>query len=95
MANTPNTLGVLTAEQKTFYERTLLGRLLPNLVLYKYGQKKSVPKNEGKAVNFRRFNSLAAATTPLTEGQPGDGQSLDITTIVANLAQYGDYVTIT
>lgn len=94
MPNT-NTLTALTAEQKTFYERTLLSRLLPNLLFYKYGQKKSVPKNEGKVVNFRRFNSLEANTTALTEGKPGDGKALDITTITATLSQHGDYLVIT
>jgi len=93
--NTANTLVNLTQEQKTFYERTLLSRLLPNLLFYKYGQKKPVPKHEGKTVNFRRFNSLPANTTPLTEGQPGAGKSLYITTVTATLEQYGDYVTIT
>ena len=46
MANTPNTISGLTAENKTFYDRTLLDRLLPNLVFYKYGQKKPLPKHE-------------------------------------------------
>ena len=94
MPNT-QTLAGLTAEQKTFYERTLLERLLPELLLYKYGQKKTVPKNEGKTVNFRRFNSLAPITQPLVEGKPGDGSTLSISTVVATLEQYGDFITIT
>ena len=84
----------LTAEQKTFYDRTLLERLLPNLYYQKYGQKKSAPKNEGDTVNFRKFNSLAAATTALTEGVTPSGNSLSITSITATVAQYGDFVEI-
>ena len=56
-ANT-QTIATLTQENKTFYNKTLLSRLLPNLVYQKYGQKKPMPKNEGDTVNFRRFNSL-------------------------------------
>lgn len=84
----------LTAEQKTFYDRTLLSRLTPNLVFAKYGQKKSAPKREGDTINFRKFNSLEAATTPLTEGVTPAGKSLNITAITATVAQYGDFVEI-
>jgi len=40
------TIATLTVENKTFYERTLLKRALPNLVFYKHGQKKPMPKND-------------------------------------------------
>lgn len=89
-----NTIATLTAENKTFYNRTLLKRLVPNLVYAKYGQKKPMPKNEGDTVNFRRFNSLAAATNPLTEGTTPSGSSLSVTAITATVKQYGDFVEI-
>jgi len=95
MSNTPNTIGSLTVENKTFYDRVLLKRLLPNLVLYKYGQKRPLPKREGGTVNFRRFNSLNPATTPLTEGQPGNGSNISISQVNATPQQYGDYGTFT
>lgn len=84
----------LTAEQKTFYDRVLLSRLLPNLVFMKYGQvnKRPIPKNEGATINFRRFNSLPVITEPLIEGQPPAGSNLSITAITATVQQYGDYV---
>ena len=83
------TYGGLTAEQKTFYDRTLLDRLLPNLVYMKYGQKKPFKGHEGDTINFRRFNSLAVATTPLTEGVVPSGNSLSITAVTATVQQYG------
>ena len=89
-----NTYSGLTAEQKTFYNRTLLSRLTPNLFYAKYGQKKPLPKNEGDTVNFRRFNSLAPATTPLTEGTTPEGSSLSVTAVTAKVNQYGDFVAI-
>jgi N4-gp56 family major capsid protein len=82
----------LTAEQKQYYDRTLLSRLVPNLVFLQHGQKKPIPKREGATVNFRRFNSLPVITEPLTEGVPPAGSSLDITTITATVQGYGDYV---
>ncbi len=84
----------LTVEDKKFYERTLLERLLPELHLYKDAKKKRLPKNQGTTINFRKFNSLPSNTVPLEEGKTPDGQNLDVTAIEAVVKQYGDYVTI-
>lgn len=87
------TIATLTQENKTFYERTLLKRLLPDLVFWKFGQKKSVPGNEGGTINFRRFNSLAAGAA-LTEGVTPAGSNLSISVVNATPVQYGDFVEI-
>ena len=92
MATTTQTYGNLTAEQKTFYDRTLLSRLLPNLTFLKYGQKRPMPKNEGDTINFRRFNSLAVPAASLTEGVTPDGTTLSITAVTATVAQEGNWV---
>jgi N4-gp56 family major capsid protein len=60
-----NTLAALTNEQKTFYERVLLERLKPNLVFYNYGEKKTIPKNEGLTINFRRFDAHMHRLNPV------------------------------
>lgn len=88
------TINALTGQNKTFYERTLLERLLPDLVYQKYGQKKPMPQKEGDTINFRRFNSLAPNVTALTEGVTPPGNSLAMTTITATVAQYGDFIEI-
>ena len=88
------TIATLTQENKTFYERTLLKRLLPELVFHRFGQKKPVPLHEGGTVNFRRFNSLNPATTALTEGVTPAGSNLSITVVTATPNQYGDFVEI-
>lgn len=85
-------LNQLSAEDKKFYIRALLERLLPDLFLYNDAMKKKLPKNQGRTVNWRKFNSLPAVTVPLTEGKTPDGQDLDVTQIEAILKQYGDYV---
>ena len=92
MATTTQTYGNLTAEQKTFYDRTLLSRLLPNLTFLKYGQKRPMPKNEGDTINFRRFNSLTVPAASLTEGETPDGTTLSITAVTATVAQEGNWV---
>lgn len=93
MSNT-NTLATLSQEAKTFYDKTLLQRLVPVLVFAKYGQKKSLKSRSGKTIEFRKFTSLDAATTPLTEGVTPTGKNLAVTAITATVNQYGDYVEI-
>ncbi len=85
----------LSAEDKTFYERVLLERLLPQLNFYKDATKKKLPKNSGRTTNFRKFNSLTAPSASLTEGKTPDGNNLSISVITATVAQEGDYVQIT
>ena len=94
MADVTNTIGTVSAENKTFYEKALLKRLTPELVYAKYGQKKSAPRNEGTTVNFRRFNAIAPKTTALTEGVTPDGSALTVTTVTATVNQYGDFVRV-
>lgn len=85
----------LSAEDKVFYERVLIERLLPTLNFYKDAMKKKLPKNSGLTTNFRKFNSLTAPSSSLTEGVTPDGNNLSISTITAKVAQEGDFVQIT
>lgn len=85
----------LSAEDKTFYERTLLQRLLPSLMFYNDAEKKKLPKNSGTTMNFRKFDSLTAPSSSLTEGVTPDGNNLTVSTIIAKIAQEGDFVQIT
>ena len=83
----------LSAEMKTFYDMTLIDEAQAALVHDQFGQKRPIPKNGGKTIEFRKFAALAKATTPLTEGVTPDGKSLTVSTITATVAQYGDYIT--
>lgn len=94
MPTTTNTYATLTAEQKTFYDRTLLSRLLPNLTFLKYGQKRPMPKNEGDTIHFRRFNTLDVPANSLTEGVTPDGANLSISAVTATVAQEGNWVRV-
>lgn len=86
--------GSLSEELRTFYDKNLLSRLLPNLVWMLFGQPRQMPKREGQTVQFRRFSSLSLATTPLTEGVTPSGNTLTVSSLTATPKQYGDYVEI-
>lgn len=94
MATMKTTTGTLSPELRTFYDRNLLSRLLPRLVWALWGQTKSMPSKEGQTVNFRRFASLAAATTPLSEGVTPGGNSLTVAEFTATPAQHGDFIEV-
>ena len=53
--STLNTTASMPIEVKTYYDRLLLERALPNLPFLKYGQKKPIPKGNGKTIEFRKF----------------------------------------
>ena len=83
----------LSVEMKTFYDMTLIDEATANLVHDQFGQKRPIPKNGGKTIEFRKFTPLAKALTPLTEGVTPPGKALDATSITAEVAQYGDFIT--
>lgn len=89
---TTSTLG-LSAEMKTFYDMALIDEAQANLVHDQFGQKRPIPANGGKIIEFRKFAPLAKATTPLTEGVTPDGKQLSVSTVSAQVSQYGDYIT--
>lgn len=82
----------LSPEMKTFYDMSLIDEAGPNLVHDQFGQKRPIPANGGKTVQFRRFSPLPKATTPLTEGVTPNGNQLDVSEITATVSQYGDYI---
>jgi N4-gp56 family major capsid protein len=86
----------ISDEVNNFYDRTLLERLLPLLVYTKFGQVRDIPRKSGSnTIKFRKYSSLSAATTALTEGTTPVGSQLSLTDITADVLQYGDYVTLT
>ena len=82
----------LSAENKTFYDRALVEEAGPNLIHGQFGQKRPIPKNGGKRIQFRRYASLPKALKPLTEGITPEGRKLSATAVEAEVNQYGDFV---
>ncbi len=82
----------LSPEMKTFYDMNLIDEAGPQMVHDQFGQKRPIPANGGKTVEFRKFSPLPKATQPLTEGVTPDGNQLNVSTITATVNQYGDYI---
>lgn len=93
MANTE--YGDITPRTAAFAASELLERAVPHLVIEKFGQAKPLPTKSSKTIKFRRYNSLANATTALTEGVTPTAKQLSSTDVTATVSQYGDLVTIT
>lgn len=88
----------------------MLKRALPLLVFEKFGQVYPLPTNSTQTAKFRRYFLSGAtgsagsgsgnfytplALTPLVEGVTPEGRSLANQDYTVQLAQYGDYITIT
>lgn len=84
----------LSKEMKTYYSDYLIDNAIPKLVHDQFGQKHPIPKNGGKTIEFRKYSPLPKLTTPLQEGVTPDGQSLNMSTVEATVAQYGGYITL-
>lgn len=82
----------LSPEMKTYYDMTLIDEAGSNLVHDQFGQKRPIPANGGKTIEFRKFSPLPKATQPLTEGVTPDGNSLNVSTVTATVHQYGDFI---
>ena len=79
-----------------FYDRQLLESAKTRLVHAEFGQKRSIPANNGKYVNFRRWDLFdpALAVKGLTEGEPPEAQTLFQSDVEAEVKQYGAYVEV-
>jgi N4-gp56 family major capsid protein len=95
MATTTETTATLSNAVKTYYVMVLLERLQALYLHGKFadeGQTITLPKGKGKVAEFRRYEALAPALTPLTEGLTPDGINQAITLVTAQPDQYGSYV---
>lgn len=91
--NTNTTLDVgLSDEMKTYYSMRLINLAEPELIHDQFGQKHPIPKNSGKTIEFRKYDSLPKALVPLTEGVTPAGQKLSMGVIRATIKQYGGYI---
>ncbi len=95
-AETPlNSTTTMTPEMKTFYEKRLIDQAEPRLVHDQFADYYPVPQNGGKTIEFRKYDSLPKASTPLTEGVTPNGQALTVTSITSDLHQYGGWTPLT
>ncbi len=78
-----------------YYERTLLQNARDELVHARDLQKRTLPRHNGKTVQFRRMSPFTPDTTPLQEGVTPTGQALAMSEITATIKPYGRHVELT
>lgn len=84
----------LTDEMKTFYSNYLIDLVEPRLVHDQFADKKDIPRGSGKTIEFRKYSPLKKALKPIQEGVTPDGTPMNMSTITAEIYQYGDYITL-
>lgn len=84
----------LSPELRIFYDKNIIKEATAILVHDQFGQKRPVPKNSGRIIEFTKLSPLGPAMTPLSEGVTPDGNKLTWSKAAAELKQYGDYVTL-
>lgn len=82
----------LSDEMKVYYSRRLIDLAEPELIHDQFAQKHPIPRNGGKTIEFRKYDSLPKALAPLTEGVTPAGQKMSMSVIQATVKQYGGYI---
>ena len=77
------------------YDRLLLMTAYPTLIYTKFAQKRVLPEKMGDRIVFRRYARLPTVPIPLVDGITPPGSPLSVTDIKAQVAFYGNFVTIT
>jgi N4-gp56 family major capsid protein len=86
---TGTTLGTLKPD--AYYDKLLLKMLRQlNFEFSKYAVEKSLPRNYGDTINWRRYVKLSPTAVPLSEGVTPEGKEISGSSITAIIAQYGD-----
>ena len=85
----------LSPEMRTYYSDYLIDNAEPALVHDRFAQKHKIPVGGGKSIQFRKYDPLPKLTTPIAEGVTPTGQTINMGTVNATVAQYGGYVELT
>lgn len=88
-ATNVNTTSQLSPEVATYYEKVFLDRAEYELVLKEGGQLRTHPVNEGRTVNFTRYEPLTILTDPLGEASNPVTCAITACTVSMTLSEYG------
>ena len=78
-----------------YYDRAVLPNMKPEMVHNRDAQRRTLPLNNGKTIQFRRITALPAITTPLVEGKTPAGQAMTETAFTAMVKPYGGHIEVT
>jgi N4-gp56 family major capsid protein len=84
--------GTASDATQSFFDTLLLIRGIYSLIHQVPVTKKSLARRSGKTMIFRRYESLALATTALSEGENPAGRAKTKTDVNATIAPYGDFI---
>ncbi len=84
----------LSAEMKTFYSKDLIELAKANLVHAQFAEHKSLPRNGGKIIEWRKWSNFKKALKPLEEGVTPNGHTLAVSTVSKKVEQFGDYSSV-
>lgn len=89
--------GKIILKPDAYYDKLLLQMLRQMEFKYsKYAIEKTLPRNFGDTINWRRFNKLSKTSiVALTEGVTPAGLSVSGSSVTATIAQYGDVLYFT
>lgn len=85
------TTGGLTATMATYYSKVFLEKARLLIRHDAFAQKRGVPANSGKVVNFTRHVAPAVATSGLTESVTPTAINVSGQTVAVTLVEYGAY----
>lgn len=92
MAYGVTTTTQVNPEVGIYFDNILLDRHQPYYVFGYFAQERRIPQKNSKSAIFRRFDNLADALTPLTEGVTPNAQQVSKFDITAVVSQYGKVV---
>ncbi len=81
--------GSLIQEVSTYYEKVFLARSEYETILKEGAQIRTHPTNEGRTVNFTRYDPLTIITDPLGEASNPVSCSITASTVAMTLSEYG------
>ncbi len=84
----------LAGELKTFYDTELLENARVDMFYAQFGKKQGLPANNGKTVEWRKWNTFDKASQ-LVEGVIPTGQKFGMSSKTGTINQYGTYAAIT
>lgn len=96
MATMVTTTSGLSPTMQSYYDRKMLEHAKTQFVFANYAQKRSIPRNNGKTVQFRRWTLFTAnpTTQALTEGVTPNAQDLAMSEVTATIKPYGAFVEV-
>lgn len=92
MATGTTTTTQVDPEVNIYFDNILLDREQPYYVHGYFAQERKIPQKNSKSAIFRRFDNLADALTPLTEGVTPSSEQVSKFDISATVSQYGKIV---